>query len=348
MSLTVAAPTAVLAALIGLVPIAVALFRLRTDRRVQRELELAVPPAAARLARPAALACVFGMLGLAAAQPAVRLEHTRVARSDAEIVVVLDSSRSMLASEGPNRPARYLRAVAFAHRLHAALPDVPTGLSSLTNRVLPYLFPTSDTGAYNLVLDEAYGIQRPPPALTAEPWVTTFDPLNEAAVRHFFSPEVRRRVLVVLSDGETRDFAARSVLRNLRHAGTTPVVVRFWHPDERIYRRGRTVGGYRATRPDVLAALQAAGWPAYPEADFGAVLRRVRSAIGSGPAAAVGYDRREYPLAPILAFVALAPLLLLLAPAGRWPRLGPLRRRQTSGKIAASAPTSRSTSVSSL
>ncbi len=347
MSLTLAAPTAALAALIGLVPIAVALFRMRADRRVQRELGLAAPPAAARLARPAALACVFGLLGLAAAQPAVRLEHTRVARSDAEIVVVLDSSRSMLASEGPNRPARYLRAVAFAHRLRAALPDVPAGLSSLTNRVLPYLFPTSDSGAYNLVLDEAYGIERPPPALTAEPWVTTFEPLNEVAVRHFFSPAVRRRVLVVLSDGETRDFAARSVLRNLRRAGTTPVVVRFWQPDERIYRRGRAVGGYRATRPGALGALRTAGWPAYSEADFGAALRTVRSAIGSGPAAAVGYDRREYPLAPILALVVLAPLLLLLAPAGRLPRLGPLRR-QAPGKSAASAPTSRSTSASSL
>ncbi len=347
MSVTLAAPTAALASLIGLVPIAVALFRIRTDRRVQRELGLAQLPAAARLVRAAALACVFCLLGLAAAQPSIRLEHTRVARSDAEIVVVLDSSRSMLAAGGPNMPPRYLRAVAFAHRLRAALPDVPAGLSSLTNRVLPYLFPTSDTGAYDLVLDKAYGIERPPPALTADRWVTTFEPLTEVAVRRFFSPAAHKRVLIVLSDGETRDFDARGVLRALTHTGTTPIVVRFWHPYERIYSRSQVVGSYQATKPHALAALRAAGWPAYPEADFGAVVRRIRATIGSGPVTAVGYGRREVPLSAILALAALAPLLGLLAPPGRLPRLGKLRR-QRPGPSASGAPTSRSTSPAVL
>ena len=257
------------------------------------------------------------------------------------MVVVLDSSRSMLASAGPTGSARYRRASAFAYRLRSALPDVPAGLSSLTNRVLPYLFPTADASAYDLVLAKAYGIERPPPAITVSKWVTTFDPLAEVARRHFFSPSARRKVLVVLTDAETHDFDARGVMDQLLQSGTTPIIVRFWHPGERIYDHGRLVGSYRATNPPALVALRGAGWPTYRETDLGAVVRRVKEAIGSGPMTRVGYGRRETSIAPMVAFAALAPLLFLLAPAGRLPAL---RRRSRRSPAAAAT---RSTPVSS-
>ncbi len=337
MTLELATPSAALGALVGLVPLAVAVARLRRARKVRRALDLAEPGAAAKLARPLALACAFGLLGLAAAQPSIRRQHERVARSDAELVVVLDSSRSMLAAAGPNEPARYQRAVAFAHRLHAALPQVPMGISSLTNRLLPYLFPTSDGRAYDLVLDQAYGIERPPPALTVDRWVTTFDPLVEVAKRRFFSPGARRRVLVVLSDAESRDFDVGDVLRRLRRSGTEPVVVRFWRPGERIFVDGRAVGSYHAVQSRELAVLHAAGWPAFDESRLGAALDRVREAIGSGPTVHVGYERRETSVAPVIATIAFAPLLLLLVPAGWLPALRPARlRRRPVGGVSAS------------
>jgi hypothetical protein len=331
MDVTFATPLAALGGLAGVVPLTVALLRMRTARRLRRELGLDGPSAVARLTRPLALACVFGLLGLAAAQPSIRRQHERLARTDAELLVVLDSSRSMLAAAGPAGQPRYRRAVAFAHRLHAAFPQVPVGVSSLTNRLLPYVFPTSDTRTFDLVLDKVYGVERPPPALASDSWVTTFQPLNEVVVRHFFSPTVHKRVLVVLSDAETRPFDARVVLRHLRRADTMPVVVRFWRPDERIFTNGVTSESYRSTEPGALTRLHAAGWPAYRESDFGTVAGLVRRSIGSGPVARVGYERRDTPIAPMVALAALAPLLLLLAPGGRLPPARRLVRRLRGG-----------------
>jgi hypothetical protein len=130
----------------------------------------------------------------------------------------------MLAA-APGGLPRYRRAVAFAHRLHAALPQLPAGVASLSNRLLPYLFPTVDGRAYDAVLDRAYGIQRPLPAVDLDRRVTTFDALRQASGHAFFSPQARRRIVVVLSDAETQPFDAAGVLRQLRRHGATPVVV---------------------------------------------------------------------------------------------------------------------------
>ncbi len=314
MGLTFAQPLAALAALAGAVPLAVALLRLRTARRARRALGLPEPRLVALLARPVALACLFGLLGLAAARPSLRLQHERTVRTDVQVVVALDSSRSMLAASAPGRPERWQRAAAFARRLQAELPGVPMGLSSLTNRLLPYLFPTNDPRAYDLVLDEAYGIQKPPPALTIDRWVTTFDSLNEKTVRRFFSPNVHKRVLVVLSDAETHPFEAHTVLRQLEQAGTTPVVVRFWRPGERIFQRG--FESYRASQPDALVTLRRAGWPAFSETQLGAAVSRIRAAVGPGPLVRVGYAEEEIRLAPWLALAAFVPLLLLVVQGG--------------------------------
>ena len=239
-----------------------------------------------------------------------------------QVVVALDSSRSMLAASAPGRPQRWQRARAFARRLHSELPGVPMGLSSLTNRLLPYLFPTSDGRAYDLVLDQAYGIERPPPALTLDRWVTVFDPLTEVTVRRFFSPRVHKHVLVVLSDAEAHPFDARAVLQRLERAGTMPVVVRFWRPGERIFQPGSA--SYRATQPDALTPLRRAGWPAFSETQLDAAARFIRDAVGHGPVVRVGYAQEDVQLAPLLALAAFVPLLLLVLPGGhlrsRWSR----------------------------
>jgi hypothetical protein len=323
--LTFAQPLAALAALAGIPPIAAALWRLRTGRRVRRALDLPEPPLRTLAARPLALALLFCLLGLAAARPTLRLQQERTARTDAEVVVALDSSRSMLAASAPGQPERWQRAEAFARTLRRELPHVPMGLSSLTNRVLPYLFPTSDQRAFDLVLGSAYGIERPPPALTLDRWVTTFDPLTEMTARDFFSPGVRRRIVVVLSDAEARSFDAREVLLRLERAGATPIVVRFWRSGERIFQRGSE--SYRATQPQALAGLRRAGWPAFSETQLDAAVRRIRAAVGSGPLAHVAYAEDDLELAPLLALVAFAPLLLLVLPGGWLPSPQVRRRR---------------------
>ena len=65
-------------------------------------------------------------------------------RTDAEAFVVLDVSRSMLAQSSLTRPQRIERAKAAAIELRRGLPDVRVGVASLTDRVLPHLFPSAD------------------------------------------------------------------------------------------------------------------------------------------------------------------------------------------------------------
>jgi len=311
-----------LVALTGLLPLAAVLLRSRSSRAVRGRLGLSEPSRPARLVRPAAIVSLFLLLGVAVAGPTVRREQARVVRRDVEVMVVLDSSISMRASAGPHAPERWQRAASFAARLQQELPGVPIGLSSLTNRLLPYLFPTSDGRAYDLVLRESYGIQRPPPAITLDRWVTIFEPLEQVAVSRFFSPGIHRRVLVVLSDAEARPFAEETVLHELERAGTEPVVVRFWRPGERIYDSG--YAGYHATEAGALAALRRAGWPAFSERQQGAALRMVRGLVGSGPSVRVALDRREVSIGPYVASAAVVPLLLLVG-AGTFA--GAFRRR---------------------
>ena len=347
MSITFALPAAALGALAGLVPVAVALARTRTDRRLRRELGLGGPPLAGQLARPAAFACAFGLLGLAAAQPSIRTEHTRVARADAQMVVVLDSSRSMLASSGPTGSARYRRASAFAYRLRSALPDVPAGLSSLTNRVLPYLFPTADSSAYDLVLAKAYGIERPPPAITVEKWVTTFDPLAEVA-RATSSPRPPDERCWSCSPMPKRTTSTRgaswtscSSRERRRHR---PLLAP-GRADLRPRKARRELPGDQPTRPRRAPRGGLAHVP-------GDRPRRGRPPRQRGDRVGPDDPGRLRPPGDVdradgrVRRARAAPLPA--RPRGAAAALRRRSRRQAPGKSAASAPTSRSTSASSL
>ena len=276
MSIEFATPLAALAGFVGLLPIAVAIVRSRQASGLRQMLGLPEPATHTRLARPLALGCAFALLGLAAAQPSLSRQRERLVRTDAQLLVVLDNSRSMLASTGPRGVPRHRRAATFARELRTALPELPAGVAALNNRLLPYLFPTVDEQAYRSVVTHAYGIQKPPPAIDPDRVTTTFSELDAVVTQTFFSPPSRKRVLVVLSDAETRPFEARGTLAALRRAHTTPIVVRFWHPHERIAHEA-----YRATQASQLRKLRAAGWPAYTEGRLDAVVARVREAAGN-------------------------------------------------------------------
>jgi hypothetical protein len=105
-------------------------------------------------------------------------------------------------------------------------------------------------------------------------------------------------------------------LRDLGKAHVTPIVVRFWRPDERVYRPDGTPELYRPSAPDELARLRAVGWTVFDEAHFGQVRDAVAQALGDGPVAGVALERRDEPIAPYLALLALLPLLVLLTPLG--------------------------------
>ena len=245
-------------------------------------------------------------------------------RSDAEAYVVLDVSRSMLAQQGMRGQMRIERAKRAAEQLRASLPDVKVGIASLTNRVLPHLFPSADADVFRATLSKAVGVDRPAPGtgfIIAPGQVggrnaTAFTALAGMGTQGYFSPEARMRVVVVLTDGESPDVGARRVGESFRRAGIQAVFLRFWDADERVYTNGAAEPQYRP-QPESRAILgslaTATGGRAFDEGDLSAAERLVHADVGSGATTAVATERgHRYPLAPYLAAVAILPLGLLL------------------------------------
>ncbi len=156
-------PMAALIAPAVVIPLAAHALLERRARRVSRQLTLTPPPCRSRLGVPVAIAAVAGLLGLAAAQPVLSGTRTQVGRQDAEAYLLFDTSRSMLAKTDPGAPDRLTRAKRLAQQLRTRLADVPVGIASLTDRMLPHLLPTLDASLFVSSLRDAVGVERPPP-----------------------------------------------------------------------------------------------------------------------------------------------------------------------------------------
>jgi len=316
-------PQGGLLALVVLVPLAAFLGVSRRAGRIRRALGLPELPMRPRLIPIIAVLAVAGLLGLAATQPLLQRTTTRSVRSDAEVMMVIDISRSMLAQRRPNTPERLERAKGAAARLRASLPGVPVGIASLTNRVLPHLFPSADEDVFKATLERAIGIQRPPPGsgfFTLEERAlrnaTVLASLGEVATQRFYSPAARRRLLVVLTDGESLRVAAPTVGRSLREAGIETVFLQFWAGDERVFSDGTPEPQYQpnpAARSILDGLAATTQGRVYDESSLGAATARAREVLGSGPTRVETDDRRRpLAIAPYLAAAAFLPLALLL------------------------------------
>ena len=315
-------PLGGLIALVVLVPIAAFLAISRRAAHMRRGLRLPEPLLRFRLVPVVAVLAVAGLLGLAATQPLLQRTTTRSVRSDAEVLMVMDISRSMLAQRNPASPARLERAKGAANRLRASLPGVPVGIASMTNRVLPHLFPSADEEVFRATLERAIGIERPPPgssfiaaADASVTIATSFASLAGVASQRFYSPAARRRLLVVLTDGESQRVSAPAVGRSLREAGIETVYLQFWAANERVFTDG-TPEPYRpnpAARSILDGLAAATQGNVYDESSVGAAAARAREVVGSGPTRVEKDDRRQpLALAPYLAAAAFLPLALLL------------------------------------
>jgi hypothetical protein len=309
-------PVGALLALGVLVPLAALVAISRRANRVRAAVGIDHTPR--RLLAPAlAVAAVGGLLGLAATQPVVDRTATREVRSDAEVFIVLDISRSMLAQLQPGSPTRLARAKAAADELRAGLPGVPVGIASLTDRVLPHLFPSPDEAVFRATLERAIDIERPPPRSGYAVNATNFDSLTEVAVRNFFPPSAKRRLLIVLSDGESEPLTLSRIGRLLgRRPRIRAVFVHFWDAGERVYSEGVPEPQYT---PDpssriLLEGLAAAtGGSVHGEDDLEGAADRSRALIGDGPTLARGERRDRHALSPYLALAAFLPLAFLVA-----------------------------------
>jgi hypothetical protein len=315
-SVTFLSPLAALVALVCVVPLVAFVVVRRRGRRARSAVGLPDPPGRAYAAPVASIVLVGCFLGLAAAQPVVVLHETIRMRTDAEALFVLDTSRSMLARRGPGSATRLARAKADAAVLRDAIPTVPVGLASVTDRTLPYLFPSPDENSFRRTLAASVGIERPPPVEQLLSRVTRLDTLGAVATQGFFSPSARRRVLVVLTDGESLP-QTNPHLASLfaRPPGIETVFVQVWKPNEHVF-AGRLPDP--AYRPDPTARQTLDRFASelrarvFGEGEVGEAAQGVRTLVGSGPTLARGERTRYIALAPFLAAAAFVPLLLLL------------------------------------
>jgi hypothetical protein len=313
--MTLLAPTGLLLVL-GVVPALVALaFAGRRASRTRSLLGLHPPGPLWRAVAVAALCAAAVLLAFAASRPVVRQTQTRYVRTDAQAIFALDISRSMLAAASPAGPTRLARAKAAAKALRAAIPDVPAGVASFTDRALPNLFPTSDPRVFASTVDRSVGIERPPPGGSALT-VTTFDALSTLAGDQYFMPGRRRRLLVILTDAESRDFNASRLRETLGRApGLRTVLVRIGSSRERVFgREGLPEADYRpeATARTLTQFQQATGAQAFDEGELGSAEAAVRRDVGRGLRLRIGTASSTTYLAQYFVLAALAPLGLLL------------------------------------
>jgi von Willebrand factor type A domain len=312
-------PLAALVALVGILPLAASLRVSRRARRIRSTLQLA-EPGRIRYATVVAVVALACLVGLAAAQPVLARTREQRVRSDAEVIFVLDISRSMLAST-PTGPTRLQRAKAEALRLRLQFPDVPIGIASLTDRTLPHLLPSADEEAFQRTLDQAIEVEQPPPTAYFQTIGTTLAALSSIETRNFFTPSTRHRVIVVFTDGESRRVDASALAATLRRPpAIRSVFVHVWHDDERVYSNGFPETDY-SPNPGSGASLQriasVAGGASFDENRLGAVAGKVRDFLGTGPTVAQDRSRHEVSLAPYLMLLAALPLVLLLVRLSR-------------------------------
>jgi uncharacterized protein (DUF58 family) len=251
------------------------------------------------------LVLLAALLGLGAAQPAVDTTKDRLARTDAEVMLVFDTSRSMLAAESADGESRFVRARAVALRLRKQLPEIPIGLVSLTDRVLPHLLPTVNRPAFEATVAQTIGVDRPPPLQRS----------NRVA-SNFFAPEADKRVVVFLTDGESRTFNPRRMRAAFRARSTGLLVVHFWRPGERVFRGdGAPEPLYEADQAsarNVRTLAQAASGRSFGEDEVEKVVGATRELVGEGKARPMGEDSSRTTLAPYLFLGAFVPLGFLL------------------------------------
>jgi hypothetical protein len=313
-SLVFLTPSAALFALAVLLPLAAFAELRRRDRRVRGVLGIPAPGGRVAAVTAGALTFVPALFAAAATQPVLELGQVRSERTDAQAYVIFDTSRSMLASAGRAEPTRLQRSERIAGELRRRLPEIPVGIASFTDRVLPHLFPTADRNAYAATVSRSVGIEQPPPAGFYALQATRFSALATLGTRNFFSPSARRRVAVVFTDGESESAGLRAA-GLLRQRGVRPLFVHVWSKDERVYGMGnKPEPDYRpdpASGPALRRFAAAAGGRVVREADVDGLVQAAADALGREGQLS-RRSERQVALAPWITLAILVPLGFVL------------------------------------
>jgi hypothetical protein len=304
-------PLAALVALAGVLPLAAFLARERRARRVRKTLRLGDPTPGPAHWLLAALIAVPVLAGVAAAQPVIDRSTPVQERADAEIFFVVDVSRSMLAADGPEEPTRFERARAAALEVRQRLPGFPAGIAQMTDLTVPHLFPTSNASTFRATMTRSIGAG----ALGSRSSAilgTDLSALGAFARENYFSPGVRKRLLVVLTDGETEK--VEPGLARVPRSGIRTLFVRVWGADEAIFQPSGTEPQYRpdpTSEQALVEVAQLVDGAVFDEDDVGGVVAQARRELGEGPTRP-RKQRDLFALMPYATLAAAVPLALVL------------------------------------
>lgn len=271
--------------LVAAVPLGALLVTERRSGRIRRAFGL-LDPSRVTLA-PVALSLVLlpALVAIAATQPVVVHQHLVNDRADAQAFYIFDTSLSMQASSGPGKPSRLARAKRLALRLRATMPDVPTGIASMTDRALPNLMPTTDARLFERTLGESVAIDTPPPSQPYQGRATEFQALAPVVAANFFPPTVARKLVVVFTDGEAQPISP--ILGLTLQRRVAPIYVHVWAPGELLYDRRRRKADPRyvadpASTQALAELARLTSGQAFSEDQLSKIARASRNAVGYG------------------------------------------------------------------
>jgi hypothetical protein len=258
-----------------------------------------------------ALALLPVLVAVAAAQPVVVRQRSLTQRVDAQAFFVFDTSLSMSARSGRGAPTRLDRARREAQRILPTLGDIPVGIATMTDRVLPDLMPTTDLALVGRTLRQSLGINRPPPSQQYHGKATTLQALFPLSNSHLFAPGVTHRILVIFTDGESNPLPEGVAFAVAQQMKMPPLFVHTWSQSERIYVHGRLDPRYVPDPESNRVLSQFAELThgrVFGEHDLGALERTMRAEAGARPATTqvLGYARVA--LAPWFVLAGVVPL----------------------------------------
>jgi hypothetical protein len=137
-------------------------------------------------------------------------------------------------------------------------------------------------------------------------------PLTE---NHFYSPIVRRRLLIVLTDGEASRISP--LLGLTLHRRVPTVFVHVWEPGERIFRSSGRPDPKYVSDPGSGRALdelasQTGGQHAFGEHDVRGIVQAARDIVGHAKTRTHIAAYARIPLAPWFVLGGILPLAFLL------------------------------------
>ncbi len=322
--MTLLTPLGSLVILAALAPAAAMLLGQRRVAAVRSALGLAAPPRRARALRLAAGTAGIALLGLAAAQPALTRGARTDVRKDVQVLFVIDTSRSMAASARPASPTRLDRAAEAAIALRASIPHVSSGIATLTDRVLPDLLPVPDVDTFDAVARRSVQIESPPPSSSAAR-ATTYNALSDIPAGNYFTRAVTRRIVVLLTDGESNPVSVGGLADDFGPSGRYRLLaVHVWGAHEAVYDSDGSPE--RAYQPDptsraLLAAVATTlDGRSFEAANLGGADTYLRSLVGSGPTAPSSTrTHKTTALAPYVAALALLLVAASVLPGGWRP-----------------------------